>query len=757
MDEVRIYNTVLSDSEIAALAKKRPVADAGSASANEDNSVAVTLNGWSAEGSNVTYTVATQPLNGAVSGTAPNLTYTPDPNYFGEDHFYFYVNDGAENSPAAAVLITINGVQDMPEASAQSIITYQNESVGLVLSGVDMDGDPLSYVVTSDPAHGTLSGTPPNLTYTPSNSFAGDDSFTFIANDGSDDSTSATVSIWVAREVSEVIAAYDFDDGSGETTTSVTLQDGNVVASNYGVGSGLNELIDSSSNSLSEDFDAENNIFGTTNALSFGGTRDDFGFTRAGSLETAISQNEYMSFTVTPTDTAAMNLSCLTFRTRIESILESAKSWALYSSVDGFQEADVISNGQTTVVGEWVSNVIDLSAASFQSLDEAVEFRLYIYDGRNNKSSSTLFDKVILHGTVAGEGNSAPIADGVSVTTWEDTPVDITLTGSNSNGGSLAYTVADFPTNGLLSGTAPELTYTPATGYTGPDRFTFVVSDGVLTSALAIVTIQINEPESAISWFSAKDMFNTNDVSTSGSPVWAYSFGAAGSYVINGVAFTGESSPTGNADVITDLSETYTGYGNSIGTFSTLSAEYQSILESGAFSGAQSTTITLNSLNIGSEYEVQFWLNDSRNRSDMESKPRTATIAETSVVVDYNTAGANTNDGLGQSIAGTFTATQSSMVIVLNSVVPQLNAIQLRLISEPESLGNIYGSMSGGTNMTLSWTTVSGSSYAVEATTNLITGPWIDITNGITGSDELIAITNSMKQGQQFFRVYLEE
>jgi hypothetical protein len=368
-----------------------------------------------------------------------------------------------------------------------------------------------------------------------------------------------------------------------------------------------------------------------------------------------------------------------------------------------------------------------------------------------NKTSS------IEWGQNNGTNNLAPIADDAGVSTWEGIPVAIMLNGSDPNGDSLTYTVVDLPTNGLLAGAAPDLTYTPTNGYTGSDSFTFTVNDGVFTSALATVTILVTEPGS-ITWAAASTISDANDVSTNGTSVWAYSFGASGTAVVNGVNFIGESNAVGNADVVTDLDQSYTGYGNSIGTFSTLASEYQRILESGAYSGAAGTTITLSGLSIGNEYEVQFWLNDSRNRTDMDSKPRIATITNTSYVVDYNTAGASTHDGLGQYIIGTFTAQGPTQGIKLITVVPQLNAIQLRKISEPALIGDtISGALLNGTNMTLSWTTASGTTYGVEATTNLMTGSWVDITNGIAGNDELIFVTNGITERQQFFRVYLEE
>ena len=60
-----------------------------------------------------------------------------------------------------------------------------------------MDGDPLTFSVVTSPTHGALSGTAPNLTYTPAADYNGPDSFTFKANDGTVDSNIATISITV--------------------------------------------------------------------------------------------------------------------------------------------------------------------------------------------------------------------------------------------------------------------------------------------------------------------------------------------------------------------------------------------------------------------------------------------------------------------------------------------------------------------------------------------------------------------------------
>jgi hypothetical protein len=84
----------------------------------------------------------------------------------------------------------------------------------------------------------------------------------------------------------------------------------------------------------------------------------------------------------------------------------------------------------------------------------------------------------------------------------------------------------------------------------------------------------------------------------------------------------------------------------------------------------------------------------------MDSTPRSATIADTSYGIDYNTEGANTNDGLGQYIIGTFTAIGTTQEINLTSVVPQLNAIQLRLISDSITTVGTYSTWAANYGLT---------------------------------------------------------
>jgi MYXO-CTERM domain-containing protein len=174
-----------------------PTAQSQSITTGEDTPTAVTLVASDPESQTLTWSIVSGPAHGTLSGSAPNLTYLPSANYNGTDSFTFRVNDGTFNSSTATVSITVTPVNDAPVASDASRSTAEDTAVAIALSASDVDGDALIWSIMSAPTSGALSGTAPNLTYTPNPNFKGWDSFTFRVNDGTVDSNTATVSITV--------------------------------------------------------------------------------------------------------------------------------------------------------------------------------------------------------------------------------------------------------------------------------------------------------------------------------------------------------------------------------------------------------------------------------------------------------------------------------------------------------------------------------------------------------------------------------
>jgi hypothetical protein len=98
-------------------------------------------------------------------------------------------------SRSAQVTVVVD--PGIPIAYSQSVTTLQNTARSITLSGADPNGGTLTYAIVGQPQHGALTGTPPNVTFTPTPGFFGNDAFTFNVNDGSYDSLAATISLRV--------------------------------------------------------------------------------------------------------------------------------------------------------------------------------------------------------------------------------------------------------------------------------------------------------------------------------------------------------------------------------------------------------------------------------------------------------------------------------------------------------------------------------------------------------------------------------
>jgi hypothetical protein len=185
----------------------------------EDEAKAIVIAGSDPEGAPLKFQVISGPTLGKLTGTPPNLIYTPNLNVNGADSFTFVANDGLLDSSPATVNLTIAADDDPPSALAQTVTTPENTPIAIILKASDVDSANFKFTITGNPTRGTLSGTPPNITYTPKANINGTDSFTFKVNDGQSDSGNATVTIQVQpRNNSRITAIKIQNDGS------VTLQ-----------------------------------------------------------------------------------------------------------------------------------------------------------------------------------------------------------------------------------------------------------------------------------------------------------------------------------------------------------------------------------------------------------------------------------------------------------------------------------------------------------------------------------------------------
>src|SRR5207249_4106762 len=230
----------------AATANTAPVAANDAFTVNEDDILnvggsGVLGNDSDADGDALHAALVGVPGHGALTLNADgSFSYVPNANYNGPDSFTYKANDGSADSNTATVSITVSAVNDAPVASNQAVVTDEDTAKTITLSASDTEGSPLNYAIVSGPAHGTLSGTAPNLTYTPAADYNGPDSFTFTATDGSLDSNIATVSITVNPVNDAPVASSQAVVTDEDTAKAITLGASDIEGSalTYAIGTG---------------------------------------------------------------------------------------------------------------------------------------------------------------------------------------------------------------------------------------------------------------------------------------------------------------------------------------------------------------------------------------------------------------------------------------------------------------------------------------------------------------------------------------
>jgi len=177
------------------------VAQSQSVTVTEDTPTAITLNGTVGNGGAVSYVITANPLHGSLSGAAPNLTYQPDPNYYGPDSFSFKALYGAATSAETTVSINVQRVNDNPDAQPDEATTVKTTSVTIdvLANDTDVEEDELSVVAVTSPANGKVSITASgqSVNYKAHSGFTGIDTFSYTVSDGEGGLATATVTVTV--------------------------------------------------------------------------------------------------------------------------------------------------------------------------------------------------------------------------------------------------------------------------------------------------------------------------------------------------------------------------------------------------------------------------------------------------------------------------------------------------------------------------------------------------------------------------------
>lgn len=441
----------------------------------EDNNLVINIltNDFDIDGTidKASLTFTQQPAHGTVSfNSQGQVIYTPDLNYNGNDQFSYTANDD-DNLPAtkaATVLLTITPVNDQPIATNAANQTSEDQPLTLTLSGTDVDGDPLTFNINTQPSHGGLTGNGSQWTYTPDANYFGSDSFTFTASDGQLTSAPATFTI-------EVISINDRPVPNDQNLTFNEDQSINIVLT----------ATDIENDTLNYQLSGGNIggiLTGTppqliyTPAANFYGTETLQFYVNDGALN---SSNGLITLNILPVnDQPTVNGENL--------FLAEDSSIAIILSA-----ADIDSDPLTYVIAESPDHGVltGIAPSLIYIPDENYfgddSFSFYVNDGTIDSEPASI-------SLTISPRDDEPIANIQTIIGDEDNPIAFTLSGEDPDGGPITYQIVTSPVHGELSGEIPNLIYQGNQDFYGTDILTFRVSDGNNTSASASVTIQVN-------------------------------------------------------------------------------------------------------------------------------------------------------------------------------------------------------------------------------------------------------------------------
>lgn len=453
----------------------------------------VLINDSDVEGSPLAVRLAVAPLHGTVTLDANGgFNYIPQAGFFGVDTFTYVANDGALDSPEASVTIDVTRFNRSPVATPDTYETNQNTTLdvvapGILLNDVDPDGDAITARPLTLPTHGTLrSLADGSLSYTPNVNYVGMDSFTYVANDGMIDSQPATVTIQVLSTNHAPMAQSDQYNVIEDTPFASTP----------------NSILD---NDTDSDGDSLQPLVLTP------------------PLHGTLSLNANGTFLYTPT---ANYFGSDSFVYRVNDGQADSNLATVTLNIQAVNDAPIANDDSFSVTEDGRLNVVAPGVMSNDSDVEGdpVTVRLisgpvhgtlslqadgsfsYVPDPNYNGSdrftyvgSDGVSESRVATATISvASVNDAPVANADRYSTSEDTTLVLAAPGilandSDVDSSVLSAVLVSNPLHGTLT-LSPNgsIRYVPTLNYNGQDSFTYRTSDGLLSSSIATVTIDIS-------------------------------------------------------------------------------------------------------------------------------------------------------------------------------------------------------------------------------------------------------------------------
>ena len=443
----------------------------------EDSAIDGTVVASDIDGDALTFSLNTAPSQGtAVVNPDGTWTYTPNPDFHGNDTFSVLVNDGHGGTAVSTVHVNILPVNDPPVVPDYTVSTPEETAVSGVIVAVDVDGDILVYSLFTAPTDGTVVVNPNGTwTFTPNTNFNGDDRFTVLVTDGQGGTALSVVTVTVVP-VNDPPTAPDYDVSTPEDTPLVGTVVGTDIDGDILTYSLLSQAINGSTAVNA------NGTWTYTPNLNFNGTDTFSVLVDDGNGGTAVST---VRVTVVPVNDAPVVSDYAV--TTPEDIAVNGVVAA--SDADGnslvYSLYTTANNGTVTVNpdGSWVY----LPNANFNGTDD---FSVLVSDLNGGTAVSNIVITVL-------PVNDAPVVPNYTASGPEDSPNSGTVVGTDADGDLLTYSLLLTPINGTVAVNGDGTwTYVPHANFHGTDSFSVLVDDGrggTAVSTVSLIVTPVND------------------------------------------------------------------------------------------------------------------------------------------------------------------------------------------------------------------------------------------------------------------------
>jgi hypothetical protein len=440
--------------------------------------------------------------------------YQPEPGYVGDDQFTYQVCNGLLSSAPAAVTLHVLESAPLPDLQPKSytipsgLTSRVAAADGLLAGAGDPEGDFLTAVLVDAPANGFLVVAPDgSFRYTPAAGYTGPDSFTYQVSDGLLDSAIQTVALEIAGTApSAPEATYAVRHDTTLIVSAAPVEALTAVPALAGQGGGGQGLLahavspsgqpltiaDFSSPSCGSLVLSANGSFRYTPPDHWTGT-DAFTYQLSDGNLTSVPIT--VTLHVTDQDPTTADLSFTTVHD--QALLVGAGQGLLSQTQDGDGDLLTLSVNTQNTLGSltWHADgsFVYTPPAGWSGLDS---FTYAVNDGAQSSPETSVTIQVT---------DQAPTLVDSSFDVTHDTHLLIGaargLLSCAADADSDYLTIVNLtaPAHGSLTWLRTgAFKYIPEAHYAGPDSFSYQVSDGVLTSSSATVSLNVinHEPVS---------------------------------------------------------------------------------------------------------------------------------------------------------------------------------------------------------------------------------------------------------------------